>query len=219
MNPRHALHPDLSECILEDRALLALPIGLMSSGFIPVATNNSFIVPALSTPGAGSPGSMPGPSYYYLMVGTNGNSGMVGSRIGGGISIYGAGSQSNSAGAAVAVGSGANEGGGGGAGSFKNFSGFGGNISSGYNFALNITNNYGMAAAAVGSIVPHTYDNGPVERTPNAPNTADKPAPAPAPDGQSVPAVPLIDTTKSPLVPGINRGNNLLPNNLTRVRD
>lgn len=212
MNHRHALQPDLTQCVLEDRALMAI-IGLTSPQFIPNGSNNSFNVPGTSAPGTGSQSLYPGPTYYYLLIGSNGNNAIAGSRIGGAVSVYGLTTSSSTVGVPLTVGSGANDAHATGAGTFRNFGGFGGNISSGYNFALNITNNYGMSGTAIGSVAPHTYDHGPVERSQSPADNADKP-PAPN-EAQSVPAVPLIDTTKSPLVPGINRGNNLLQNNLT----
>jgi len=214
MNSRLALRPDLMECELEDRALLAVPIGLMPSQFIPNGSNNSFVVAGTVAPGSSAAASAPGPSYFYLLLGSNGGTGLVGSRIGGSVSVYGLNSPTNAPiSVALVVGSGANAGGSSGSGTLGNFSGYGGNISSGYNFALNITNNYGMSATAIGSVPLHSYDNGPVARSPVNQDTSDKGTNTPG--MQSTPAVPLIDTTRSPLVPGINRGNNLLQNNLT----
>src|SRR5262249_2021204 len=121
MIDRHALRPNLAECMLEDRALLALPIGLMPSQFIPVASNNSFVLASFQAPGTVTSASAPGPTYYYMLVGSNGNGGMVGSRIGGGVSVYGTGlTVANAVSPSIAVGSGANgnsSGGGGGGGS------------------------------------------------------------------------------------------------------
>ena len=50
--------------------------------------------------------------------------------------------------------------GGAGAGGFGNFGGYGASISSGYSFALNGANNYGMSATTLGSVPVHTYGGG-----------------------------------------------------------
>jgi len=92
MKSRHELHLDLSECVLEGRVLPALPVGVTPSPFMQInTTSNQIIVPGSSTSGGG-PGSTPGPSWYYLRLGVNLNtngSGVVGSTIGGTVSIYG----------------------------------------------------------------------------------------------------------------------------------
>src|SRR4051812_13632966 len=94
LKERLALHPDLSECALEDRVLLAIEPGLYPSAFMQVnSSSNQFIVPGTSTSGGGGGGSgggsvTPGPSFYYILLGANGNSVSSGSRVGGSVSLY-----------------------------------------------------------------------------------------------------------------------------------
>jgi hypothetical protein len=221
------MRPNLAECILEDRALLALPIGLMPSQFIPEAANNSFVIASFQAPGTVTSASAPGPTFYYMLVGANSNGGMVGSRIGGGVSVYGIGlTVANAVSPGITVGSGANGGGGGGGGSAApgSASGYGGAVSSGYNTALNATNNYGMgsstavgtgAAAATG----YSYDSGPVGRAPIAQDTSSGASGSP-PTNTGMPTANLVPPdlglARSPLTQGIDLGsNNLLKNNLT----
>jgi hypothetical protein len=217
MNPRHALRPDLTQCLLEDRALLALPIGLMPSQLLATASNNSLIVPGFGSPGSGSGGgTAPGPSFFYLLIGSTGGSGLVGSRLGGGVSVFGMSSTIGSAiNVGITVGSGASAGGGGGGGvgGLSNFSGFGGSISSGYNFALNSSNNFGMSGTAVGSIVAHNYDRGPVSRAPMDQDSSDE---GPIPE-EIVEEEPISTSTsvKSTLTTRVELGDNLLRNDLT----
>jgi hypothetical protein len=164
---RHERRPDLSECILEDRCLLAFPPGLGPPQFLPVASNNTIILPNTSLGGAtgGGGASMPGATFFYLFVGVSSGGGAA-LAPGATVSIFGL--NANSASGSVAfganVGSGANTGGGGGSSSsgLSSFAATGGAFSSGYNTSLNVSNNYGMSANPVGSIPVHTYDNGAV---------------------------------------------------------
>src|SRR4051812_31540523 len=74
MRSHHEFHPDLSDCVLEDRALLALAPGLGPSPFMAFsATTNQIIVPGTSTGGStGSGGGVsPGPTFYYLRIGAS----------------------------------------------------------------------------------------------------------------------------------------------------
>jgi hypothetical protein len=220
MHFSHALRPDLAECYLEDRTLLALPIGLMPSGFLPNGTNNTFVVPGFQAPGTATAASAPGPSYFYLLIGSSGNTGVVGSRIGGGVSVFGL-SQTTANGVVpvTSVGSGANAGasGGGGGGSGSGGAGYGGSVSSGYNTSLNQTNNFGMATASA-SAVPagQSYDSGPVPRGNVAQDTTDRPTAMPSESGIQTMAPPDNGLTKSPLTQGIDLGsNNLIRNSLT----
>ena len=83
MTSRLALRPDLEECLLEDRTLLAYAPGLQASQFIPSSGfTPSFIVSGFSqgNSGPGSGGSVaPGPQYFYVTIGlynsSNGGSG------------------------------------------------------------------------------------------------------------------------------------------------
>src|SRR4051812_48224693 len=92
LKERLALHPDLSECVLEDRVLLAIEPGLYPSAFMQVnSSSNQLIVPGTSTSGGGGSGGgsvTPGPSFYYIFLGANGNSVSSGSRVGGSVSLY-----------------------------------------------------------------------------------------------------------------------------------
>jgi hypothetical protein len=153
MTSRLAFRPDLDECALEERALLALP-GLGFPQFIPSsASSPAFVVSGFSTPG-GSPGSggsnPPGPQFYYLFVGVASSSTMGGAGTGGGTSIYNGGNTITAP--SFTVGSASNSAQSGGA-------GFGASISSGYNTALSSANSFGMTTTPLGSITAHTYGN------------------------------------------------------------
>lgn len=178
MNPRHALHPDLAECMLEDRCPLAYSPNI--AGFI--LTTSGYVIlsvpPGLSSalnsssngPGSsgGAGGNVPssfnisgfGPSSFTIGNVTGFPSLNAGQATTAGVS--GGGGGSGGAGNS----SGGGNGGGGGPGTTSNFSGYGGSISSGYNTALNSANNYGMSGTTVGSVPVHTYDNGTVAQAP-----------------------------------------------------
>lgn len=170
MTSRLAFRPDLDECALEERALLALP-GLGFPQFIPSSGSSpAFVVSGFSTPG-GSPGSggsnPPGPQFYYLFVGVASGSTMGGAGTGGGTSIYNGGNTNPAPTLTVGPASNGAQSGGGG-------SGYGASISSGYNTALNSANSYGMTTTPVGSITAHTYGNTlPDATTTAADDTAD----------------------------------------------
>ena len=164
MNPRHAFHPDLNECALEDRCLMYAP-GLYSTGFLPLAAGTNLIsVPGLNAPGgSGGAPTFPGPSFYYIFIGGSGGGGGGISNGAGsaGISIYGL--TTNNGFVAVSVsgqGAGSTSGGGGGTTAPSSTLGYGGNVSSGYGTSLNISNNYGTSANTVGSMPVHSFDSG-----------------------------------------------------------
>lgn len=181
---RLALRPDLDQCLLEDRALLA---GASSPFY--TLSGNSLVVPTYGTaPGLGmgsnsgsgsSSGSSSGPStsgpsmsagpqFYYYIPGSNFMSpGVMGLNIGGGtLSGFGnvrSGSASalrSSGGSGGGGGGGGDSNGTGGAGGLANLSGYGANISSGFSFALSSQNNYGINAFTLGSVPVHTYGGG-----------------------------------------------------------
>ncbi len=176
MNSRLALRPDLDECALEERYLLAAP-GLSASQFMPSsAFSPSFVVPGFSV-GSGSSGggptTYPGPSFFYILLGASGgNASGIGLTSGARFSVYGLGSVLGLPTVqGAAVGSGANDSGGrGGGGTFSNFSGYGGSFSSGYNFGLSSSNNFGMSSTPLGSVPVHRFDNGTVAATQGARN-------------------------------------------------
>jgi hypothetical protein len=200
-DPR-VLKPDLRACALEDRILPAIEFGLFPSPFLQVnlATNQIF-VPGTSTSSAGisaggSSGANtinlqglgsnpPGPSWYFIMMGSNASGVSNGSSIGGSLSLYNLAAAKYLPGGAMvhtwsnilsgnAAGGGG--GGGGGAGSSGNSSsgssgsasplaGYGASFSSGYGFALSGANNYGMfsgtgVTTTLGSVPVHTYGGG-----------------------------------------------------------
>ena len=179
MNPRHALHPDLNECVLEDRCLLAYSPNI--SGFI--LTTSGYVIlsvpPGLSSalnsnsngPGSsgGTGGNVPssfnisgfGPSTFTIGNVTGFPSLNAGQATPASVPGSGGGGSSGSAGSSSSGGSG-----GGSPGTTSNFSGYGASISSGYNTALNIANNYGVSGTTVGSVPVHTYDNGTVTQAP-----------------------------------------------------
>jgi hypothetical protein len=169
-NPRHAFHPDLNECMLEDRCLMFAP-GLFSTGFLPSTTGSSqFVVPGFSTSGGGGALIFPGPTFYYLLIGGGGGgAGLSNGAASAGISVFGLSNNNGFVNVSVgAAGSGSTSGGGGAARPAANL-GYGGSFSSGYNTSLNISNNFGTVSAnPVGSMPVHSFDSGAV--TPAAPS-------------------------------------------------
>lgn len=188
MQSRLALHPDLNECRLEDRTLLAAPGQYTVAPFFQInPTSNQFIVPGTSTSGGSS--TTVGPQFFYLLIGVN-SSGGGSFSIGSTVSVYGLARPAGN-GANVSIGSGSNDSGGGGGsvGGLSNFGGQGGTFSSGYNTSLNITNNFGLSSNAVGSMPVHTFDNGspPVPQTTQANmGTTTDPNSTPAPAANSM---------------------------------
>jgi hypothetical protein len=161
MNPRHALHPDLNECMLEDRCLLYTP-GLYSTGFLPSSVGSPlFIVPGFSNPGGGGPIQYPGPTFSYILIGGGGAAGLSQGSASAGISIYGLSNNNGFVSVTVGgAGAGSRSGGGGGSPSATTNLGYGSSVSSGYATSLNISNNYGVSSNPVGSIPVHSFDNG-----------------------------------------------------------
>lgn len=163
MRQRFALRPDLNECVLEGRSMLAY------SPTVPgmIWTQSGLIV--LSNP--------PG---FLSFIGPGSSGGSSGNSSGGNIptsfNISGFGPTSitigNSTGYPGLNPSGAASssligGGGGGSGSDNSptpnaskAAAFGGAFSSGYNTSLNSSNNYGMSSSPVGAIPVHTFANG-----------------------------------------------------------
>lgn len=163
MKVTHALRPNLDDCVLEDRALMAGYVW-MPLPFMPITTSNQISVSGFSMGGGpgSSGGSMPGASAYYLRMGINTNVyGLVGQNsivVPSGFALSlssvvppGAGAAGNGS---ISVGSGANAGGSGVSGLVQ---GYGGAFSSGYSTSLNNTNNYGISTSPVGSIPVQTY--------------------------------------------------------------
>jgi hypothetical protein len=187
MNPRHALHPDLNECMLEDRCLMYAP-GLYSTGFAPLAPGTNLIaVAGLNVPGGGSGGApnYPGPSFYYIFIGGGGGGGGISNGAGSsGISIYGLATNNGYVNVSVgAAGTGSTTGGGGAPAPSTNL-GYGGNVSSGYGTSLNISNNYGTSANTVGSMPVHSFDSG-TNVAPATANGGTASTPTPTPDANT----------------------------------
>src|SRR4051812_37202387 len=122
MKSRLALHPDLNECELEDRTLMAAPGQFSVAPFSPINPfTNQFIVAGANPGGQGGGAVSPGPQFYYLLIGANANGGGSFSP-GSAVSVYGVSRGATLGGGSVAIGSGANEqGGGGGGGTLSNF--------------------------------------------------------------------------------------------------
>lgn len=169
MTAKHALHPDLSHCVLEDRTLLAGYVW-MPMPFIPINTaTNSMVMTGFSAgSGGASTGSTvnPGANAYYLMYGINTNLyGLVGQSsvvVPGGyalsLSVLTPSGAAPSANLTATVGSGPNSAGNpGGSGGSALVTGYSGSFSSGYSTSLNNTNNYGATLSPVGSIPVNTY--------------------------------------------------------------
>jgi len=165
MNLKHALRPDLDNCVLEDRALMAGYVWVPLP-FMQVTTSNQIAVSGFSMGGGpgSSGGSNPGANAYYLRMGINTNVyGLVGQSsvvVPSGFALTlssvtpaGAGAAGN---VGISVGSGANAGGGG-SGAPNLVPGYSGSFSSGYGTSLNPSNNYGVSASPVGSIPVQTY--------------------------------------------------------------
>lgn len=159
MNHHLEFHPDLSECVLEDRALmavivpslpwLALTSGLNTGGTGPGSSSLSVQnLPPLSGPPAtsiGGNGSLYGPAAGTSIT----SSGAIFSYYGLG---YGTGKAGPTGGAAI--GSGANDGSSGG-GRAGTATGYGSSVNSGYGTSLNALNGFGVGQsmpAAVGGM-------------------------------------------------------------------
>jgi hypothetical protein len=157
MNRHLEFHPDLEECLLEDRALMAvivpsLPWLTVTSGF-----------GSGSGPGGGASSisnlpPLPGPPVMsvggmgsLVGMGTTNTSTMVSGTL---FAFYGAGYNTASGGPSggAAIGSGANASGGGGGGTPSTSVGYGATFNSGYSTSLNAQNSYGMgpSTAAIG---------------------------------------------------------------------
>jgi hypothetical protein len=193
MISRLAIHPDLDECLLEERLLLYAGPALYASQFIPSAgLTPSFVVSGFqqSNSSPGSSGSTnPGPQYYIPQIGVNSVSN-GGVRLGGTFSIY---NPPSVLPAAPSVTVGSIPGSGASAGGISNTSAYGGSISSGYNTALNSANNYGMGTTPVGSITAHvsgTTDQLAVAQAANA-STNSPVATGGEDDTNASPATPL----------------------------
>jgi|GEM_PF-3142595 len=185
MRSRRDQHPDLNECALEDRILLAAP-SQTPSQFLAM-NSGQLVAPGGSGAGGSSGGSSgnsvyPGPLFYnynpvnnlnaFAVLGavtggavTNGSGSSVFS-IGLSNSVNGTASQLSSSAARTmsSGGGGGGDSGGGGNGTGGRAanpnSGFGGSFSSGFSFALNSANNFGMGTAALGSVPVHTFGGG-----------------------------------------------------------
>ncbi len=165
MRDRLALRPDLNECTLEDRCLLYAP-GL-SNAFLPInSTTNQISVPGTNSSGGSGGGNnvKPGPTFYYVTVGVSFGSGFAGVSPGSTVSIYSVRSLASTSGG----GGGGSSGGGASSsptsstrfGTDPNLGGYSSSFSSGYNFSLGPSNNYGMTSNIVGSVPVHTYGGG-----------------------------------------------------------
>lgn len=198
MTSRLALHPDLDECLLEDRVLLYAGPGLYASQFIPSSgMTPSFVVSGFQTgnTGPGSGGAIsPGPQFFYLQIGLN-SSANGGVRLGGAFSVFNP-PQTLPTVQGPAVGSGPGSGGRGGA---SNASGYGGAISSGYNTALSSSNNYGMGTTALGSITAHV--SGTTDQLVEAQATANPETATSAAEGTNAPAPPPPNSGQGPFSP------------------
>ncbi len=220
MISRLAIHPDLNECVLEDRTLLAyspivVPLILTTGGYIVLSTppGLSSILGTVSgssgttnTSGGsgGNGGNMPG---SFTISGFGPSTFAIGNNTGFPALSQSRGGASGSVNFGSAVGSGANTGGGGGGAGPASSAGYAGNVSTGYNFALNSQNAYGMSANAVGSVPVHTYGNGTAEMPPDA-RSGNNPVvnQAPPPGG-----IPTLGSSSTP-PEGVSThfGNNLL---------
>jgi hypothetical protein len=220
MRPARELHPDLAECVLEDRALLAYGPGLLGNAFFAYNPFSNQIVVPNSGGGSGPGGSTssPGPRFYNLLLGLSlSSSGALGPSSGGTLSVFSLSmTPSTSLGAGNSLvsgrtGNGSLGIGGGGAGGGRSSvtSGFSSQFSSGFGFAIGSTNNYGMSPLALGSVPVHTYGGG-GQPLPEGAETND--------NGQT----PMAGNEKSPLGPApgtvnsaargvdVNPRNNLL---------
>lgn len=147
-------HPDLAECLLEDRALMAvvvptLPWLMVTSGFGPTGSG--------PTGGAGLPNLPPLPGPQVASVGGAGSftgaggagaSPMVAGTL---FAYYGLGYGSSGAGPTgnVSIGSGANDAGGGAGPRAGGTAGYGASVNSGYGTSLSALNGYGMNSTLV----------------------------------------------------------------------
>ena len=173
MSDRLALHPDLTDCELEDRTLMAYSASLpglvfTTFGYVIITTPpglNSNLNSISSSSSAGSSGSSGGNiSSGYGIAGFGPTSYAIGNAVG--VIPAGAGGGSglgSPVSIAAQVGSGANGSGSSAGGTTTPGGaavGYGGAVSSGYNTGLNSTNNFGMTATPVGAVPVHTYAGG-----------------------------------------------------------
>lgn len=224
MRSRLALRPDLWDCLLEDRCLMATG----PSPFLPYSpSTNSLITPGSNSSGGGGGGggggsaTYPGPTFFSYSVGNNftssvtlASSGMGSSWVSPGISGYRAQFIPFSIPTSPFLGTGLatlmsrNGGGGGGSGgggggnnatpgtTSSGFSGYGSAFSSGFNFALSPTNNYGMTPTTLGSVPVHTFGGGGdmTDAPPYNSPTAPDTPPAPMPGGDGSDAGGVMPT-------------------------
>jgi hypothetical protein len=110
----------------------------------------------------------PGPTFFYIRLGVGLNGfGLASLSIGGTVSIFGLNTSSTASGIGGGGGGGGGKGGGSSTrtGGVRSFGGYGASFSSGYSFALNSLNNYGMYSTGgvpptLGSVPVHTYSGG-----------------------------------------------------------
>jgi hypothetical protein len=216
MRRDNQFHPDLTDCVLEDRCLLALPPGLAPSPFMPVNSTTNQMIPLGSsvTGGGGGPVS-PGPTFFYIRLGVNlGGFGVAGSSLGGTVSIFGLNTRPTALG-----GGGGGGGGGGSVGPARSgggiLRGFGSSFSSGFSFALSSLNNFGMnsvtgASLTLGTVPVHSYGGGGdlMDDAPANPNDPRNPAPGNQ-DPYAGPA-PLPGPVDGGQGPNVNLSNRLL---------
>jgi hypothetical protein len=171
MSDRLAFHPDLNECLLEERLLLAyspsIPGTIFTTGGYIILTTPPGLSSNLSTMSSNSPGSGGSPGgnggnmpTSFNISGFGPSSFTIGNVTGYPALAGGAGSSRGGSGS-ISIGSGANDstGGGGGSGTFSNFSGYSSSFSSGYNFGLSSANSFGMQTNPLGSVPVHSYGN------------------------------------------------------------
>jgi hypothetical protein len=208
MRPQRSLRPDLCDCVLEDRSLLASYIW-KPLPFLPINNaSNALVVPGFSTTGSsqGSSTVNSGANAYFLLLGINTNIyGLVGQStvvVPTGFALAlssvvppGAGP---SGGLPITVGSGAEEASA--AGGRASNRGYGANFNAGYATALNSLNSYGMNASPVGAMAASTSgDSSPDQSDMSAQGgtSGGSPSPSSRPEESPAPALGL------PPIPGL----------------
>jgi hypothetical protein len=170
MTDRLAFHPDLNECRLEERLLLAyspsIPGTIFTTGGYVILTTPPGLSSNLSTMSSNSPGSSGSPGgnggnmpTSFNISGFGPSSFTIGNVTG--YPALAGGAAASRGGGSTSIGSGANDGtsGGGGSGTITNLSGYSSSFSSGYNFGLSSANSFGMQTSPIGSVPVHSFGN------------------------------------------------------------
>ena len=153
MSHQLEFHPDLADCLLEDRALMAVVVPSLPWLEVTASLSASFSGPSGGGTSLANLPPLPGPPVISIggsgSLYNNGGGSSASITSGALFSYYGLGYGTGRAGPTVgsAIGSGANGGSGGGSGRAGTATGYGSSINSGYGTSLNALNAYGAGSA------------------------------------------------------------------------